>query len=407
MKRFRLVTLLLPLCLCTPVVHAASMDEFKRDCAVFRSSPAVKALFGCASDFFTLEPIHPIVRSIVPGGGTGIGLNYTLDSPKGEWHRLFTINGAESLRGFWIAESKLTFRRPAFSSSVKAGDAFATHIYLQARGLPLMPFYGIGPRTHKADLVDFEERDVFAGADVVYPVTSGLRVGGLVEGIFPDINGISDPKIRSIDRFFNEGTAPGLLHQPKFVHTEFSISPHHAYPFELNYHIGYNFYTDTDTGHYSFSRLRADLRHNVYFTRSKSIPKRDAGVLEIRGLLSLSGKRANNAVPFYLQETLGGSDIDNDPTLRGFADYRFRGPHLVELSTQYERRVWSYFGVLGFYDAGQVATRAGDLGFGNMRQSFGFGINVWVEAKVVFRAYIGLGGGEGSHNYVGLAPGIQ
>ena len=384
------------------------MDEFKRDCAAVKgSSSAVKALFGCASDFFTLEPIHPIVRSIVPGGGNGIGLNYTLDSPKGEWHRLFTINGAESLRGFWIAESKLTFRHPSFSSSVKAGDAFATHFYLRARGLPLMPFYGIGPRTHKADLVDFEERDVFAGADIVNPVSPWLRIGGLVEGIFPDISGISDPKIRSIDRFFSEASAPGLLHQPKFVHSELSISPHHAYPFELNYHIGYNFFTDTDTGHYSFQRFRADLRHNVYFTRSKSIPKRDAGVLEIRGLLSMSRASAGNAIPFYLQETLGGSDINNDPTLRSFADYRFRGPHLVEISTQYERRVWSYFGVLGFYDAGQVATRKGDLSFGNMRQSFGFGINVWVEAKVVFRAYIGLGGGEGSHRYVGLAPGIQ
>ena len=409
MRRFALITLS-SLFLATGTLHAASMDEFKRDCAAVKgSSSAVKALFGCASDFFTLEPIHPIVRTIVPGGGTGIGINYTLDSPKGEWHRKLTVTGAESLRGFWVAESILRLTHPKFGdwNTAKAGDAFATHFYLRARGLPLMPFYGIGPRTNKANLVDYEERDVFVGADFVNPVSSWLRVGGLVEGIFPDINGISGTKIRSIDRLFNEASAPGLLHQPKFVHSEISVTPHHAYPFELNYHIGYNFFTDTDTGHYSFQRFRADLRHNVYFTRSKSIPKRDAGVLEIRGLLSMSHTSAGNAIPFYLQETLGGSDINNDPTLRGFADYRFRGPHLVEISTQYERRVWSYFGVLGFYDAGQVAIRKGDLSLGNMRQSFGFGINVWAESKVVFRAYIGLGSGEGSHRYVGLAPGIQ
>ncbi len=171
--------------------------------------------------------------------------------------------------------------------------------------------------------MDFEERDVFAGVDVVNPVSSWLRVGGLVEGIFPDISLINDPKIRSIERLFNEASAPGLFRQPKFVHSEVSITPHYAYPFELNYHIGYNFFTDTDTGHYSFQRFRADLRHNVYLTRSQSIPKRDAGVLEIRGLFSLASKSAGNAIPFYLQETLGGSDINNDPTLRGFADYRF------------------------------------------------------------------------------------
>ena len=399
MKRFALFTLS-SLLLATGALQAASMDEFKRDCAAVKgSSSAVKALFGCASDFFTLDPIHPIVRTIVPGGGTGIGLNYKLDSPKGEWHRIFNVNGAMSLRKFWIAESVLTLRHPKFGgdwNTARAGDSFATHFYLRARGLPLMPFYGIGPRTRKANLVDFEERDVFVGADLVNPLSSWLRVGGLVEGIFPEINGIGDPKIRSIDPFY---TVP----QPKFVHSELSVTPHHAYPFELNYHIGYHWFTDTDTGRYSFRRFRADLRHNVYFTRSKSIPKRDAGVLEIRGLLSMSGSVA----PFYLQETLGGSDINNDPTLRSFADYRFRGPHLVEISTQYERRVWSYFGVLGFYDAGQVAERKGDLSFGNMRQSFGFGINVWVESKVVFRAYIGLGGGEGSHRYVGLAPEIR
>jgi len=386
------------------ILTAASMDEFKRDCNAFKAAPALKPFIGCASDFFTLQPIHPIVRSIVPGGGTGAGLNYTLDSPKGEWHRIFTVDGAMSPRAFWIAESKLTLRHPKFGewNTARDGDAFATHFYVRARGLPRMPFYGIGPNTRRADLVDFGERDLFVGGDLVNPVASWLRTGGMLEGIVPDISGISSPTVRSIDRFFTEATAPGLLRQPKFVHSEVSITPHHAYPFELNYHIGYNFFTDTDTGHYSFQRFRADLRHNFYFSRAQAQPKRDSGVLEIRGLLSLSGKSAGNAIPFYLQETLGGSDINGDPTLRGFADYRFRAPNLALISTQYERRVWSYFGVLGFYDTGQVATRKGDLSFANMRHSFGFGMNIWAQSKVVFRAYVGLGSGEGAHPFFGI-----
>lgn len=402
-KTARLISYLL---LSTAAVgSAATTDEFKRDCNAFKDSPALKAFFGCASDFFTLEPIHPIVRSIVPGGGTGIGASLTLDSPKGEWHRIFNVDGAISLRDFWIAESKLTLRHPKFGgdwNTARDGDAFATHFYVRARSLPRMPFYGIGPHTSRSNLVDFSERDEFVGADLVNPVASWLRVGGMVEGIFPDVGGIRSPTVRSIDRFYDESTAPGLVRQPKFVHSEVSISPHHAYPLEFNYHIGYNFFTDTDTGHYSFQRFRADLQHNIYFSRSLAQPKRDAGVLEIRGLLSVSHKSAGNAIPFYLQETLGGSDINNDPTLRGFADYRFRAPDLMLISAQYERRVWSYFGILGFYDTGQVANRAGDLSLAQMRHSYGFGINLWGQSKVLFRAYVGLGSGEGRHLYFGI-----
>jgi hypothetical protein len=404
MKLIRAIGFLL---LLSAVMYGANMDEFKRDCAAFKNSPALKPFFGCASDFFTLEPIHPIVRSIVPGGGTGIGANYTLDKP-GNWHRIFTVTGAVSLRNFWIAESKFTLRHPKFGewNTAKPGDAFATHFYLRARGLPLMPFYGIGAHTSRANLVDFSERDVFIGGDVVNPVSSWLRVGGTLEGIIPDISGISSPTVRSIDRFFTEATAPGLIRQPKFVHSEVSISPHHAYPLEFNYHIGYNFFTDTGTGHYSFRRFRADLQHNIYFTRAAAQPKRDAGVLEIRGLLSLSDTSARNAIPFYLQETLGGSDINGDPMLRGFADYRFRAPNLVLIQTQYERRVKGYLGVLAFYDTGEVATRKSDLSLANMRHSYGFGVNVWVESKVVFRAYVGLGSGEGHHTYFGIPTGL-
>ena len=391
----------------TAAAYAASMDEFKRDCNAFKASPEVKPFFGCASDLFTLEPIHPIVRSIVPGGGTGVGANYTLDRP-GNWRRIFTVTGAISLRNFWIAETKLTLRHPKFGdwNTAEAGDAFATHFYLRARGLPRMPFYGIGPHTSRANLVDFSERDVFIGGDAVNPLSSWLRVGGALEGIVPDITGLSSPTVRSIDRYFTEATAPGLLRQPKFIHSEISVTPHHAYPLEFNYHIGYNFFHDTEGGHYSFQRFRADLRHQIYFTRAAAQPKRDNGVLEIRGLLSMSGKSAGSAIPFYLQETLGGSDINGDPTLRGFVDYRFRAPNLVLIQTQYERRVKGYLGVLAFYDTGQVANTRSDLSLANMRHSYGFGVNVWVESKVVFRAYVGLGSGEGVHPFFGIAPGL-
>jgi hypothetical protein len=62
--------------------------------------------------------------------------------------------------------------------------------------------------------------------------------------------------------------------------------------------------------------------------------------------------------------------------------------------------------VLGFYDTGQVAVNKSDLSFSDMRHSFGFGVSFWAQSKVVFRAYVGLGSGEGIHNFFGIPAGL-
>src|SRR3954453_19145366 len=87
--------------LATAGMHAASLDELKRACAAFSSGPALKPFVGCLTDVFTYDTIHPIVQTIVPGGGTGLGAQYKWDSPRGEWHRIVTVKGAISLRNFW------------------------------------------------------------------------------------------------------------------------------------------------------------------------------------------------------------------------------------------------------------------------------------------------------------------
>ena len=76
------------------------------------------------------------------------------------------------------------------------------------------------------------------------------------------------------------------------------------------------------------------------------------------------------------------------------------------LEAQYERQFAPYLAVLGLYDAGQVAVARGDLSLANMRHSFGFGISLWAESKVVFRANVGLGSGEGVHKFFVVPGGL-
>jgi hypothetical protein len=89
--------------------------------------------------------------------------------------------------------------------------------------------------------------------------------------------------------------------------------------------------------------------------------------------------------------------------LRSFRDFRFRGPSSFLVQAEYDRRIIGPVGLLVFYDAGKVTFARSDLDFSNMRQGFGGGHSFFLAGKVVFRAYVGLVGGEGTHPYFGIA----
>ena len=73
------------------------------------------------------------------------------------------------------------------------------------------------------------------------------------------------------------------------------------------------------------------------------------------------------------------------------------------MQAEYDRRIKGPVGLLIFYDAGKVALTHSDINFSNMHQGFGGGLAFFMAGKVVFRAYVGLGGGEGAHPYFGIA----
>jgi hypothetical protein len=117
----------------------------------------------------------------------------------------------------------------------------------------------------------------------------------------------------------------------------------------------------------------------------------------------VSNASAGDVVPFYLQETIGGSDIDNHNSLPAFKDYRFRGPDLFTVEAQYNRKlcvscepckeglirtVCSHLGLVLGYDAGHVALRR--PGFLRVRQSYDSGISIYFGKDVIFRVALGF-----------------
>lgn len=378
-----------------------------------------------------------IPQSVVPGGGSALGLTFIQPVDLPNWAGSnFTMTGGSSLREFWFGDAALTLSHRAWGGlHTSARDRFTVQVYGHAWGLPTMPFYGIGPNTARSNLTDFQQRDFWTGVRVFNPVNRWLNFSASGEFLKPQVSGVHDPTVRSIDQFYSEATAPGLTYQPGFGHYMVGVLPNYSWTrTKISSEIAFHEYQDAGSGHYSFHKFRADFLQSIYpetqheataggHGKVRAQPRYDS-VLSIAGRFSASTATGGNVVPFYLQETLGGSDIDNVATLRGFQDYRFRAPNLFSIQAQYERRllpataagadvstvrrVAGALGVMAFYDAGEVADTMSQLSFDKVRHSFGFGLNFWSGEKVWFRAYVGLGSGEGVHNFVGVVnPNVQ
>jgi hypothetical protein len=359
---------------------------------------------ACATSTFRSRPFHFVAQSIVPGSGVGGGGYYGQDLNGDIWQRRLEFTGVMTIRQFWFAEGKFTARRPHFGD-YSSEENFAFQLYARNKQMQDLPFYGIGPDTNVNNSVHFSERDTRAGALLASPLNSWLSAAGTFETIFPTVGNVSSTKVTSIGDVYDEATAPGLTSQPTFLHFEAFLRPHFAFAsqhIQFNYRLRYGYFRDTDTGHYSFRRFVADFGHAIYPESQNGIRRPDS-VLNIRFRLAMSDASATNAIPFYLQETIGGSDIDNQPTLRSFRDFRYRAPNSFLVQAEYDRRIIGPVGFLVFYDAGKVTTARSDLNFSNMHQGFGGGLSFFLAGKVVFRAYVGLGGGEGAHPYFGVA----
>src|SRR5882724_12410222 len=218
-----------------------------------------------------------------------------------------------------FTEAKFTARRPHFGS-FHSDENFAFQIYARNKQMQDLPFYGLGPDTNVHNAVQFSERDTRFGALVASPLTSWLSASGTFETLWPDIGNVDSSKVISIGQAYTEQTAPGLASQPTFLHFEAFLRPHFSLASEhlqFDYRFRYGYFHDTDTGHYSFRRFVADFGHSLY-PESENGHRRIDSVFTVRFRLSMSDASASNAVPFYLQETIGGSDIDNQATLRSF-----------------------------------------------------------------------------------------
>ena len=142
------------------------------------------------------------------------------------------------------------------------------------------------------------------------------------------------------------------------------------------------------TDAFTFNRVDVDLRQYGSILAERR-------VLAVRLAASTSEPASGARVPFYLMPHLGGHD-----SLRGFRDYRFRGPHAILTQTEYRFEVWSGLDAALFYDAGKVTLRRSDLNFKDLEHDYGFGFRFNTDNGTILRIDAGFGSSDGKHLYI-------
>jgi hypothetical protein len=332
----------------------------------------------------TREGFYPKLGSLTTGSGFAGGIGYR-NSPIFNRYGTLDIYAAGSIKRYWALEASANF--PAL-----ANDHVFAQIHAGRREYPQEQFFGIGPDSNRGDRVNFLlSGNTFGGLIGVRPVKP-LAIGGGVDYLTRAVGEGTSKRVPTIGTIFSDATAPGLARQPDFLETKAFVEIDYRKPVYARqgglYRVDFSHVDDRDLDAYTFNRVDVDLRQYFGFLA-------DRRVISGRVWVSTSDTKDGQQVPFYFMPYLGGND-----TLRGFREYRFRGPHALLMQAEYRFEIWSGLDMAFFYDTGKVALRREDLDFDNLEKDYGLGFRFNTDSGVIMRVDAAFGSREGKHLYI-------
>jgi hypothetical protein len=129
----------------------------------------------------------------------------------------------------------------------------------------------------------------------------------------------------------------------------------------------------------------------------KAISRDLQGSIGFRFLFSTSVTQGQNQVPFYFQPTLGGGDLNGNPSLSSYQDYRFRAPNVLLLRESFEHEIWGPLGFAFIVDEGKVALTRGEFGSSPWIHSYSAGLTLRAGGFPQVFLLFSWGGNEGTH----------
>jgi len=395
---------------------AADFHTERRHLGEACGSFSLKSTASCAVELFTDHPFHIAAGSIAPQNGFGLGAamvaHYT---PNETWRLSWNFDAVASTNTSWRAGAYMkmihTPVQQHVSTFVHPYTVF--NLYAQSISLNQLNFFGVGPNSTVAGKSLFGMTQTIIGFNAIKPVYEvkslrkfNLSLIGQANGRFVSLRARQGQSAPSIETLYTEATAPGLASQPAFLQLEEGLR---LKPSLFNNNLQFNYvakfqeFYAPSTSRYNFQRWTIDLDHRIpLHTKTQSYAPRDTngpdecaagsekdtpcppvsyswnlqGSINFRFLLSESMNSASTAVPFYFQQTLGGSDINGAPDLSSYQDYRFRAPNLMLFRESFEHSLWGPFGFEFLGDQGKVAQTRSDIGFDHLRRSYAAGLTL-------------------------------
>lgn len=329
------------------------------------------------------EGFYPKLGSLSVASGFAYGLGFR-DRDLFGYRGVVDVWAAASIQRYWALHG--TFSLPRL-----ANNRFLAEGWVDRRENTRDDFFGIGPDSLRENHTKFAMRSTAVGGRAGVRPVPVLLVGGELAYTQARV-GRADDELPSIEDVFDESQAPGLHERTDYVQSTAFVEVDYRQPKNARqggfYRLDFTHVDDRTADHFTFNRATADLRQYFGFLAGRR-------VIATRLFASTSEADDGREVPFYLMPTLGGNDV-----LRGFRNYRFRGPHALVLSAEYRWEIWSGLDGALFYDTGKVANRRSDLDLNNLEHSYGIGFRFNTDAGVIFRVDAAFGSRDGRHLYV-------
>jgi outer membrane protein assembly factor BamA len=254
---------------------------------------------------------------------------------------------------------------------------------------PQEDFFGRGPDSLEEDRVSylFDARE-YQGRALVRP-RRWLELGTRYGRLSPSLDRGRDSGFPSIEERFTDALAPGLAFQPDFSYLE--LSGEVDYRDQRGnardggyYRLAWRRYDDSGGDRYGFGLIDATVQQFFPIFDKKR-------VIAAQWRLLSASAGDGQAVPFYLQPTLGGGH-----SVRSFRDFRFRDDHVMYVNVEYRWEAFAPLDMALFTDWGKVAAERGDLDFSGMKRAYGIGFRFSTAKAVFLRFDVATGGGEGT-----------
>jgi outer membrane protein assembly factor BamA len=250
-------------------------------------------------------------------------------------------------------------------------------------------FFGIGALTNRVDQTAFtlDRNDVTA--TVTLDATGWLEFAASAGTVNALTRDGKSPRIPPLSSRFGPSDAIGFNSQTSLAAASLSVAVDYR-DVPLNprsggrYQVAMNRYLDRMSNRYSFTRIEAELEQHVSFWRRQRL-------VTLRAMGSTSIADPGHDVPFFMQQTLGGSTL-----LRGFLTDRFRDLNVMAVQAEYGWDILPFVNAVLFYEAGAVTPRWQDITLRTLKRDYGLGFRFGSARTVALRTDVAFGSGEGT-----------